>query len=621
MYVLKYLILFIILLCSFAYADIEDNSANVSIRLSYDGGTTYTSAIVKTIDCVGLGDLGDNFVVYGSSSEMWGEASWTAAELNNTNFRLRLNFTSKTATGTPAVDHVKIRIYYTLPTPNPIFVAPTPDNASTISSTFRVNVTMTTLTENCWLSYNGTGTWQNRSITISPNKTNCYTTLAGEDDGIPNGRVFEFRVYANASGNINQTDLRQVTVSSNVPSLVLNSPVNSTNYNSAGNIILNWTITDSENDLFDYFVFARNSSYYNIKDNLIAYGEHETNNTWIKNFTQLPVSSFYNGLVSLYHLDRRYALNENSTFILDMTGKNNGTINQSNKGISMSNNASFNTSGYFAGAYQFDGEDDWIKIGSNDTFWDLCINGCTISAWINTYSNSSPQVIVARMDITDNNRFFYFMKDPSLVTFNIYDDGNGSIGLAHSCGAQTKGYIFQNNEWYNVVGVYNLSDIYLYVNGKLNSTGSLDDDCSDITINSTAWRDNEDTFIGISDDSSIQYGFHGMIDEVAIWNRSLGTEEITNLYSLKNETYYWNVTTQDSSTDINNSETRQFTIHPLCWYDCYHYPTISTNVNCNQSVLTFSGEGTSTVTASITNMSSWSTTTCLVAVEGGSIFP
>ncbi|GAH72026.1 unnamed protein product, partial [marine sediment metagenome] len=56
--------------------------------------------------------------------------------------------------------------------------------------------------------------------------------------------------------------------------------------------------------------------------------------------------------------------------------------------------------------------------------------------------------------------------------------------------------------------------------------------------------------------------FTGVIDEVAVWNRTLSATEIKDLYRLKADTYFWKVNATDSFNNNNESATWQFTIDP-----------------------------------------------------------
>ena len=82
------------------------NPVTGSVALSWDGGNTYTSSEIKSWN-----DAGDNNETFvGSPTEVWGR-TWSSEELNNNNFRVRIQRSSQ-ATGTLAVDCISVKVYY-----------------------------------------------------------------------------------------------------------------------------------------------------------------------------------------------------------------------------------------------------------------------------------------------------------------------------------------------------------------------------------------------------------------------------------------------------------------------------------------------------------------------------
>ena len=64
------------------------------------------------------------------------------------------------------------------------------------------------------------------------------------------------------------------------------------------------------------------------------------------------------------------------------------------------------------------------------------------------------------------------------------------------------------NQWYHIVGVYNGSDTFIYVNGELNDSTT----CSFTSLNEVAWQGSESTFIGLKDDSTYSNPFNGLCE-------------------------------------------------------------------------------------------------------------
>ena len=83
-----------------------------------------------------------------------------------------------------------------------------------------------------------------------------------------------------------------------------------------------------------------------------------------------------------------------------------------------------------------------------------------------------------------------------------------------------------NNTWTNIVWVYSNTNLYLYVNGILSSTGTI------LEINTTG----QNFVMGNTIPNSLgQYEYYkGAIDDMFIYNRALTQDEIANLYYAEN---------------------------------------------------------------------------------------
>jgi hypothetical protein len=104
-------------------------------------------------------------------------------------------------------------------------------------------------------------------------------------------------------------------------------------------------------------------------------------------------------------------------------------------------------------------------------------------------------------------------------------------GWVHSSDLGDGGFPVAPGEWYHVAGVYDGSSIKFYVNGQLvvdppPQTGIITPmlETSFLAIGSEDGRTNEPHLIG-------QRYFHGLIDEVELYNRSLSESEIQAIYN------------------------------------------------------------------------------------------
>ncbi len=200
----------------------------------------------------------------------------------------------------------------------------------------------------------------------------------------------------------------------------------------------------------------------------------------------------------------QWNLNQNTN---DQSGNGNdgvvsGAIHSDNAGLDGS------------GAYQFDGNDDFITLSS--------INGynagntpVTISAWFNM-NNSNGNGIIG-VGSTGNRQHFYIRNKcwGNHVQIGV-DDGGADQWWESTTEAQI-------NRWYHVVASYNPNGriVKLYMNGNLQREVVLSDVLAltnQMRIGGDWYNDND---------------FNGMIDEVRIYGRTLSDEEVYQLYTLR----------------------------------------------------------------------------------------
>ena len=92
-------------------ADLALNNAsgttNLCAQLSWDGGTTWTSIKTQAVPAAA-----ETTYVFGSTSDTWGR-TWTLAQLNTTNFRVRIIDASSLTTKQFQLDYVAVSVTYT----------------------------------------------------------------------------------------------------------------------------------------------------------------------------------------------------------------------------------------------------------------------------------------------------------------------------------------------------------------------------------------------------------------------------------------------------------------------------------------------------------------------------
>ena len=209
-------------------------------------------------------------------------------------------------------------------------------------------------------------------------------------------------------------------------------------------------------------------------------------------------------MILYYHFNNNSAIGENNTFVVDSsTASNNGTAN----------NTLFKTGTgiLLDGSFYFNSINSSIVTSSSSTL-NLSSIDLTISMFIQ-FNGSANQYIISKRVALSGTEAGYGIQISSgtLRTFV----GNGSAGSDTS---SITSNILDGN-WHHLAMTYNGSTKITYVDGSIRSnvnqilTGSL--------------GNNQNLLIGRI--GSTQF-FNGSIDEVIIYNRSLSSKEIWDLY-------------------------------------------------------------------------------------------
>ncbi len=336
---------------------------------------------------------------------------------------------------------------------------------------------------------------------------------------------------ADTSGNTNKTDLRFLTIASDLtaPGINFTFPTlaNST-LTTNTSVEINISITNAS-DLAEFI--------------------------WSWNKTN---SSFYdNSTILMFNFDNNSAIGENYTGngskVIDISKYgNNGTwvTNGTNEGTL----SVWNSTGKYRGAFEFDGKDDYVRtpiINLGSVF--------TVEFWMNPrlYNYGDP------LSAGTNDHW---------VTFVTYADGSldYAIGNGSSWGNLSSAVAgtFVSGNWYHVIGTYNGSQSELFINGQ--SKGAALN--SGFSINQV---------INIGARTATSYYFNGTIDEVRIYNRTLSIAEIqqhyySNLYKYATDKWAFyinesNITTgtytyqgfaADTSGNTNKTDSSFLTINP-----------------------------------------------------------
>jgi hypothetical protein len=170
--------------------------------------------------------------------------------------------------------------------------------------------------------------------------------------------------------------------------------------------------------------------------------------------------------------------------------------------------------GKIDGALEFDGDGDYVKIAGESDF-DIT-DQITVSAWIKVSQfDKEWQAVIAKGDSawriqrnqTEDSLEFACsgLKIPSGTPWgNLY--GQRSVN---------------DGQWHHIVGVYDGSKMYLIIDGDMDSSQPAS---GRINMN------NQPVFIGENSEQSGRF-WHGLIDDVRVYNYALSKEEVAALSS------------------------------------------------------------------------------------------
>ncbi|MBI2499721.1 LamG domain-containing protein, partial [Candidatus Woesearchaeota archaeon] len=344
---------------------------------------------------------------------------------------------------------------------------------------------------------------------------------------------------------------------------VINEPQNATeNYLGAINIILNFTIggayNANENETVRVYGWREGESPY---DHLLYKYMHPNGSNIIYNWTA-PTANYSdttgdNGLVVYLKFDNESNFGDNE--LIEQFGKNstifdwspihiNGTLVQGGAGGSAGGNiARINRTSKFGWGLDFNSSSctpictapgfSYINITQ------IKLNGSfSWGAWVYSMNTSSEQEVIDKMAGTGTIRTF------------IDNAGKANCALTGDNGAGattvTDSVVLGAFNWHHIACVRDVTDdgLWLFVDGKFKNKGQ-DGTTNNVTTNIK---------IGLAQGGSSP--FNGTIDEVAVWNRSLGLLEIANLYRLGFGRYYWKVNVTNLSGTGVESATQTFTI-------------------------------------------------------------
>ena len=210
------------------------------------------------------------------------------------------------------------------------------------------------------------------------------------------------------------------------------------------------------------------------------------------------------GLMGFWRFDRD--VSGSGGELLDYSGlENNGAYNG---GVNTANDGIFGTN-----ASYFDGSDDYVLV--EDTIIDSSVNEYSITSWVKTSEAETKKFIFDDRGTSPPEGF-------SLLIDNYFGDDRLSayIGNGTNLNRVRSDIVIPKNEWVYVASVYNGSSVKLYVNGSLEG---------EMYTDFVPYTGDKGPYIGDDTGGGDDF-FNGTIDELRVYNRTLSTSEISELY-------------------------------------------------------------------------------------------
>lgn len=166
--------------------------------------------------------------------------------------------------------------------------------------------------------------------------------------------------------------------------------------------------------------------------------------------------------------------------------------------------------GKLGGALRFDGTDDYVSVGAPSSL--AVTNAFSISAWVKSSNLSGRRGVVSKVATGSD----YIIIETNESTFRVLAGNLSGTSTALSSGAI-------DTNWHHVVFKYDGTTSSLYVDGTFVTSAT-------VNLSPYGWNTGGGWVLGGNESGFVSY-YDGSLDDIRIYNRALGANEITKLYN------------------------------------------------------------------------------------------
>ncbi len=216
---------------------------------------------------------------------------------------------------------------------------------------------------------------------------------------------------------------------------------------------------------------------------------------------------FNSSVIAKYNFGNLSGLKENDSFVADLTGLHNGTVT----------NAVWISTGKSDGAYSFDGNGDYINLSSDIG---ISNNSGSVTVWFkkaDVSSATTKYIFGHRYNTTTNDRIYIYVGGTN----------DGTRAQHMTCGfgddvtplETTSIQEVNDSQWHFATIVWNSNGMGCYLDSSLIGVYAYSIPALDGLVT-----------VGIAPSLTANLAFNGTIDELTIWNYTLSSAEINQLY-------------------------------------------------------------------------------------------